>query len=122
MSWIDALKGSLGTLLGEAEQAGLPSIMKKALGEEGLQSILGKLQEGGMADHVRSWIDQNRQNLPISAEQLQAALGNQHIQDLAKSLGLPVDKLLAVLSEHLPQAASAAGAAPDAEPKDDKAQ
>jgi uncharacterized protein YidB (DUF937 family) len=122
MSWADALKGSLGTLLGQAEQTALPAIMKKALGEEGLQSILGKLQEGGMADHVRSWIDQNRPNLPISAQRLQAALGSQHIQDLAKSLGLPVDKLLAVLAEHLPQAASTAGAPPDTETRDDKSQ
>ena len=51
-----------------------------------------------MADHVRSWLDQNRQNLPISTDQLQAALGIQQVQELAGSLGLPVDKLLAVLA------------------------
>jgi uncharacterized protein YidB (DUF937 family) len=107
MSWSDALKGSLGTLIGQAEQAALPALVNKALGQAGLQAVLGKLQEGGMADHVRSWLDQNRQNLPISADQLQAALGNQQVRDLAQSLGLPVDKLLAVLAEHLPAAASA---------------
>jgi uncharacterized protein YidB (DUF937 family) len=121
MSWSDAIKGSLGSLLGQAEQAALPAIVNRVLGPEGLQAILGKLQDGGMADHVRSWLDQNRQNLPISTDQLQAALGNQQVQELARSLGLPVDKLLAVLAEHLPAAATAAGAGPGADPADEKA-
>ncbi len=80
--------------------------IEKVLGDTGLQSILGKLQAGGLAEHVSSWLDQNRQNLPISSEQLQTALGSQQIRDMAASMGLPIDKLLALLSEHLPKAAS----------------
>lgn len=91
--------------------------IKNALGGDGLQSILGKLQEGGLAEHVSSWLDQNRQNLPISPEQLQTALGSQKVRDLAASLGLPIDKLLALLSEHLPKEASAP---PDVEPNEDR--
>jgi uncharacterized protein YidB (DUF937 family) len=121
MSWSDALKGSLGTLIGQVEQSALPAIMNQALGQEGLQTILAKLQQGGMAEHVQSWLDQNRQNLPISTDQLRTALGNQHVQQLAQSLGLPVDKLLSVLAQHLPEAASTAGAQPGGDPGDGKA-
>jgi uncharacterized protein YidB (DUF937 family) len=106
MSWSDALKGSIGSLLNQAEAAALPELFRNAVGADGLQSILTKLQEGGLGEHVRSWVDQNRENLPISAEQLRAALGNEQVQQLATSLGLPVDRLLNVLAEHLPQAAS----------------
>ena len=40
--------------------------------------------------------------MPITADQLRAALGNGQIQQLAASFGLPVDKVLASLAEHLP--------------------
>lgn len=121
MSWTDSLSGSLGNLLGQAGQGAVPAIIRKALGEEGVQSILAKLQDGGMAEHVRSWLDENRKNLPISPEQLQAALGSQQVRDIAKSLGLPIDKLLSLLSEHLPDAAGEP-ATPDSQPTDDSTQ
>jgi uncharacterized protein YidB (DUF937 family) len=40
--------------------------------------------------------------LPITADQLRAALGNEQIQQLATQLGLPMDKILATVAEHLP--------------------
>ena len=87
--------------------------INKVLGGDGLQSILTQLQASGLAEHVSSWLDQNRQNLPISPEQLQEALGSQKVREMAASLGLPIDKLLALLSEHLPKEASAP---PESEP------
>ena len=113
MSWVDALKGSLSSMLGQAESAAIPALVKDLLGGAGLQTVLAKLQEGGMSEHVRSWLDANRQNLPLSVDQLRAALGNEQLQRMAASVGLPVDKLLAVLAEHLPQATSATAAGAD---------
>jgi uncharacterized protein YidB (DUF937 family) len=108
MSWSDALKG----LVGEAEQAALPGLIKGVLGAEGLQTILAKLNDAGLQGQVASWLDRNRDNLPITADQLRAALGDEHVQQIATSLGIPVDTVLANLSKYLPQAASAAGTAP----------
>ncbi len=118
MSWSDALKGAVGNIIGQAEQAALPGLLKNVLGAEGLQTILAKLQEAGLGAQVASWIDKNKGNLPITADQIRTALGDEHVQQLAKSLGIPVDAILAVLAEKLPEIANAAGpaAAPVAAP------
>ncbi|HWB44009.1 MAG TPA: YidB family protein [Hyphomicrobiaceae bacterium] len=118
MSWSDALKSSLGDILGQAEATALPALMNRLLGADALQSMLAKLQEQGLGEHVQSWLDENRQNIPVSAEQLRQALGNEHVQQLAASAGIPVDKVLAVIAQYLPQAA-AGGAAAAAEAGDD---
>ena len=111
MSWSDTLKGAVGNLVGEAEQAALPELMKKVMGEEGLQSVLAKLQSAGFAAQVQSWLDKNKDNLPITADQIRKALGDEHVQQIAKSLGIPMDKVLEVMAKFLPAAASAAGPA-----------
>jgi uncharacterized protein YidB (DUF937 family) len=111
MSWSDAFKGAVGNVFGQAEQAALPGLLKSVLGTEGLQAILAKLQSSGLGDEVSSWIDKNRGNLPVSPEQIRAALGDEHVQQLAKSLGIPIDSVLAALANKLPEVASAAGPA-----------
>jgi uncharacterized protein YidB (DUF937 family) len=123
MSWSDALKGAAGNLVGQAEQAALPGLMKSVLGTEGLQAILAKLQDAGFDSQVAPWVDKNKSNLPISVDQIRAALGDEHVQQIAKSLGIPVDAILAALAEKLPEIANAAGpavadpaAAPNATP------
>ena len=40
--------------------------------------------------------------MPISADQLKAALGNAQVQQLAAHFGLPVDKILATMADKLP--------------------
>jgi uncharacterized protein YidB (DUF937 family) len=111
MSWSDALKGAVGNLVGQAEQAALPDLLKNVLGTEGLQTILSKLQGAGFDSQVASWVDKNKSNLPISADQIRTALGDEHVQQIAKSLGIPVDAILAALAEKLPEIANAAGPA-----------
>lgn len=113
MSWSDALKGAVGNIVGQAEQAALPALLKSVLGAEGLQAILGKLQDAGLGAQVKSWLDKNKTNLPITPEQIRAALGDEHVQQLAKSLGIPVDAILAALAEKLPEIAHTAGPAAD---------
>ena len=58
-----------------------------------------------------SWLDKNKDNLPITPEQLRTALGDQHVQQIAKSLGIPMDKVLDALAKFLPAAVNAAGPA-----------
>ena len=50
---------------------------------------------------MKSWLGSGA-NLPVSAEQLRATLGNQQVQQLAQQFGLPVDQMLNFLSQHLP--------------------
>ncbi|MEI9899236.1 MAG: YidB family protein [Hyphomicrobium sp.] len=107
MSWNDALKG----LLSEAEHAALPSLIERVLGPGGLQSILAKLQDAGFSAEVASWLDKNKGNLPITPEQLRAALGDEHVQQIARSLGIPLDAVAAALAKYLPEAVNAVGPA-----------
>lgn len=111
MTWSDALKGVVGNLVGQAEQAALPDLIKSVLGNEGLQTILSKLQSAGFGAQVQSWFDKNKDSLPITPAQLKTALGDEHVQQIAKSLGIPVDAILATLAEKLPEIADAAGPA-----------
>ena len=111
MSWSDALKGVVGNIVGQAEQAALPDLLKSVLGNEGLQTILAKLQSAGFGAQVQSWFGKNKDSLPISPEQIKTALGDEHVQQIARSLGIPVDAILAALAEKLPEIASSAGPA-----------
>src|SRR6195952_1809473 len=69
-----AIRGALGQL----EAAVLPVVLGEVLGQNGqggLSTIVAKLEQAGFGAQVKSWIG-NGQNLPITAEQLQQALGS----------------------------------------------
>jgi uncharacterized protein YidB (DUF937 family) len=112
MSWSDTLKG----IVGESEQAAMPGLVEKILGPERIQSILAKLNDAGFQTQVQSWLDKNKDNLPITADQVRKALGDEHVQQIAKTLGIPMDKVFELLAKYLPQAAIAAPMPPPANP------
>lgn len=66
----------------------------------GLQGLVEKFTASGMGAQVKSWIG-NGENLPISAEQLRSALGNEHVAALAQKFGIDpaqaADKLATLL-------------------------
>jgi uncharacterized protein YidB (DUF937 family) len=62
---------------------------------------LQQLQRSGLGPQVASWLG-NGANMPVTVDQLRQALGDEHVRQLAAALGLPVDQLLAQLSQHLP--------------------
>ena len=99
------LGGALRGAPGNAEQQLLPGLLGQLLGQTNLGSVGGllqQLQQGGLGDQVSSWLSNGR-NMPISPDQLRAALGSEQAQQLAQRAGLPLDQLLAMLSQHLPQ-------------------
>jgi uncharacterized protein YidB (DUF937 family) len=100
MSLFDNIKGAFGDLVALEAPEGIPALLSNALTQAGgMQGILAKLQAGGLS----SWVGTGG-NLPISGAQIQAALGDQHVQQITASLGIPADKVLAFLSQHLPAA------------------
>ncbi len=66
----------------------------------GLHGIVSKLQASGLGDTVNSWIAKG-ENLPISADALKSALGNEHVVALASKFGIDptqaADKLASLL-------------------------
>ncbi len=100
MGLFDSLKGALG----QVEAAGVPALLQGVLAKTNLgdlNGLVGQLQQGGLGPQVQSWLGSG-QNLPVSPEQLRAALGNQYVRELAQHFGIPVDDVLKLLSEHLP--------------------
>lgn len=102
MGLLDSLKGSFGGILGEAEAAALPTILAQVF-PNGLQGLLDRLQQSGLGAQVSSWVG-NGPNQPITVDELRRVLSDQHVQQIAQSLGIPADKVLEILSAHLPAA------------------
>ncbi len=104
MSIFSALEGNFGNLLPE-HQANLGGLFQEALQSAGgYQGGIDKLNQAGLGQQVQSWLNTNGLNLPVSPSQIEAALGNQQLQQLAASFGVPVGQISNLLSQHLPAA------------------
>jgi uncharacterized protein YidB (DUF937 family) len=108
MGILDSLENSpaFKGVLGQLEAAVVPVVLSEVLGngsQGGLNAIVAKLQQAGFGDQVKSWIG-NGQNLPITAEQLQEALGSDTAKQLAARFNIPIDQLGKVLAQVLPTA------------------
>ena len=68
----------------------------------GLGGLLQQLQQAGLGEAAQSWVSTG-QNLPVSADQLQAALGGDRIDALAQQAGMPTGDLASQLAQYLPQ-------------------
>jgi uncharacterized protein YidB (DUF937 family) len=68
----------------------------------GLSGLVEKFAAGGLADQVASWVGKG-ENLPISAEQLQAVLGSSFVQGLAEKFGINTADVAGSLTSLLPQ-------------------
>jgi len=106
MGIFDNLGGTLKGALGQVIAAEAPVLISAVLAKTNLgdlQGLVAKLQQGGLNEQVQSWLGDGK-NLPITPDQLRAALGNEQVQQLARQLGLPVDAALKLLAEHVPTA------------------
>lgn len=68
----------------------------------GLSGLVEKIAAGGLGDQVASWVGKG-ENLPITAEQLQAVLGSSFVQGLAEKFGINTADVAGSLSSLLPQ-------------------
>ena len=105
---IDQTKGRVPVVAGAGsnstrEAVELARHAEKA-GAGGYQGVLDKLNQAGLGTQVQSWLNTNGKNLPVSPAQIEAALGNQQLQQLAASFGVPLDQISNLLSTHLPAA------------------
>ena len=89
----------LGSLIGALGSAGTTST--SGGGASGLKALIGMFASKGLGDIVNSWVSTG-QNLPISADQLQNALGRDRVAQLASSAGLPPEAALSQLTTLLP--------------------
>jgi uncharacterized protein YidB (DUF937 family) len=95
----------LKSLLGQAKSGALPALINAVLAKteyRDLNGLVAALQKGGLDEQVKSWLGPGA-NLPVTAEQLRAVLGNAQVQEFARQLGLPVDQALKTMAQYLPE-------------------
>ena len=106
MGMLDGLLGGLmGGGTGTAPQGQSPLVMmalQLIQQNGGLPGIIGKLQSGGLAQQVGSWIGTG-QNMTVSGSQLQEVLGSGSIGQIAQQLGMSHGDASSNLAQMLPQ-------------------
>jgi uncharacterized protein YidB (DUF937 family) len=103
------LDGMIGQLLGGAAPQGgaqtnlLSSLLQTVQSQPGgLGGLVQQFNSAGLGNVVQSWIGTG-QNMPISPQQIQQALGDPRIQQLAQSAGISPQEVSSHLSTMLPQ-------------------
>jgi uncharacterized protein YidB (DUF937 family) len=94
------LDGILGGVVGAEALSLVKDYIEKHGGVEG---ITAEFEKTGYGQQVKSWISKGP-NLPISADQVQQALGSDKVKALAAKFGIPLDKVADLLATHLPAA------------------
>jgi uncharacterized protein YidB (DUF937 family) len=67
----------------------------------GLSGLVQQFHEKGLGDVITSWVGTG-QNLPISGEQIQSVLSNEHVKAFAAKAGISPDMAGAKIAELLP--------------------
>ena len=103
MGLLDSVVGALAG--GESGgNNGLVDVVMQLINSQpgGLGGLVQSFQQGGLGEVVNSWVSTG-QNLPVSAEQLQAVLGGGQLQNIAAQLGVSPEQASGSLAELLPQ-------------------
>ena len=82
-----------------ASIAGLGGAIQQA---GGLDTLVGKLRQGGLENEVDSWISTGP-NDPVDPDRLGQALGDDTVQQLSSGTGINAGTLLPILAMFLPQ-------------------
>ncbi len=109
MGLFDSIVGQVsGALANAGTQGGHGDMLDAVMGIinspqiGGIQGLVTLFQNKGLGDAAASWIGTGH-NLPVSAEQIQQVLGNEHIEAAAQKLGISTTDAAQGLSTLLPQ-------------------
>jgi uncharacterized protein YidB (DUF937 family) len=102
MSFIDDLKDKVfGSASGSSTTIGaLLQMVDNQPG--GFTGLLQTFREKGLSGVASSWIGTGA-NQPITAEQIEMVLGNEHIRAFAAKVGISPEQASAKIAEYLPQ-------------------
>lgn len=99
MGFLDKISGILSDKAGLVDQA-LGLLNSPEVG--GFQGLINKFKNNELGDLVSSWVGTG-ENLPISADQIVNALGNEKIRAIASKLGISETDVSNGLAALLPQ-------------------
>jgi len=105
MGLLDSVVGALSGGQSEGSNSLMNIVMQLINNPQsgGLGGLVQSFEQGGLGDVVKSWVSTG-QNLPISAEQIQAVLGGGKLQEIAAQLGISPEQASGSLAEVLPKA------------------
>lgn len=99
------VSGVVNTMLAGLDPATIPSLATQYLGKTELGNVSGllaQLRAGGLDQEVDSWLGPGP-NLPVTAEQVRAALGEEVMSQFAASTGVSAGTLAPLMAQYLPQ-------------------
>ncbi|WP_265949590.1 YidB family protein [Dechloromonas sp. A34] len=99
------LGGALNGLGGNAGGNGLQDVIMQLINNPkigGLEGLVKAFQSGGLGEIVNSWVGTG-QNLPVSPEQLESAIGSEQLSAVASQLGISQEQAGGQLAELLPK-------------------
>ncbi len=107
---LDKLWGAAQSQLNN-QQTNLVQTLLSSLGGQGggageangLAAIVSKFQGAGLGNVVQSWISNEQTNQSVTPDQVQNALGDQHLDHVAQQTGLSKQAILGQLATLLPQ-------------------
>ena len=98
MSFLDNLKSHVDSLDTEALKAKLSEVSD----ELSIESIKSRYEASGLSDKVNSWVDQARENLPTTVEEVKTAYGPK-LEEIAVKTGETVETAAAKIADALPK-------------------
>ena len=104
MGLFDSITSAIFGVSSNAETGPVAEQVMSALQQHGIgdaSGLVSQLEQSGLGAHVASWVDEG-QNLPITADQVQAALGAPAIASIAAKLWIDPGTASQMLSQHLP--------------------
>ena len=104
MGLFDGIASKIFGELSGGETGPVADQVMSALQQHGIgdaSGLVSQLEQSGLGAHVASWMSEG-QNLPITPDQVQAALGTPAIASIAAKFGVDPDTASQMLSQHLP--------------------
>lgn len=108
MGLLDQLAGQVMGKLGAQQQDAVPQnellngVMGLINSAGGLPGLLQKLKDSGLQDQVASWVGTG-ENQTVSGDQIQSALGDGPLQQVAQQAGIAPEHAATGLAQLLPQ-------------------
>ena len=105
MGLFDTIEGALPGMPGPsgAPQGVLPAVLQMIQAQPGgIAGVLQKLESGGFGSVAQSWLSGGA-NQPIAPDQVQQALGDNAVGQVATQLGVSQDEAAGHIAEFLPQ-------------------
>ncbi len=102
MGLFDRVAGAVLGKLGGDKGAMVQVAMDLFNQNGGLEGVLEKFKQGGLAEQAASWVGKG-ENLPVSAEQITQVLGSGTVADIAAKLGMDPTDISNKIAEYLPQ-------------------